>query len=163
MRTLMLIVLIGVVGVLLFGCVAGPSALLPSNLNVQKNNTVANTNTTTTPANNATVSNTSANLDPVSACLAKYGLEGVVFIHADWCPHCQKMKPWVQQLQSEGYKAVMANSDDKTTLGYVSECLSGVAQMKYIPEFVCPANKEDHVGEFTSIDEMRAFFDRCKS
>lgn len=151
MKSILFIALLAV-GVLLFGCV-GSGGLLSTTPDVKpaENNTVSNPNGSVNTASNGP-----------SSCLAKYGMEGVVFIHADWCPHCQNMKPLVEQLQSEGYKVVMANTADKTILGQVSECLSGVAQMKYIPEFVCPKNKEDKVGEFASIDEMRAFFERCK-
>jgi thiol-disulfide isomerase/thioredoxin len=151
MKNMLFIALLAV-GVLLFGCV-GQNGLLSTTPDVKpaENNTVSNSNGSVNTASN----------DPVS-CLAKYGMSGVVFIHADWCPHCQNMKPLVQQLQSEGYKVVMANTADKPALDQVKECLSGVAQMKYIPEFVCPANKEDHVGEFANIEEMRAFFERCK-
>lgn len=85
----------------------------------------------------------------------------VYFIHADWCPHCQKMKPWVQQLEGEGYEFFWAESSNTSAIQIATSCLQGIAKMQYIPEFVCISNRGDHVGEFASIDEMRAFADEC--
>ena len=87
----------------------------------------------------------------------------VYFIYADWCPHCQKMKPMATQLASEGYKFVMVNSQDGSALSAAKDCLGGIAQLQYIPEFVCMGNAKDHVGEFASIDEMRAFAEACNA
>ena len=87
----------------------------------------------------------------------------VYFIYADWCPHCQKMKPWVQQLESENYQLVRIDSQNQDAVKTTKTCLSGIAQFKYIPEFVCPATKESHVGEFASIDEMRQFIAKCNA
>jgi hypothetical protein len=71
------------------------------------------------------------------------------------------MKPLVQQLEGEGYKFLWAESSNKSALQIATSCLQGIAQMKYIPEFACISSKGDHVGEFGSIDEMRAFADAC--
>lgn len=85
----------------------------------------------------------------------------VYFIYADWCPHCQKMKPWVTQLENEGYLFVKIDSQNQDAVNLARECLTGIAQLKYIPEFVCPSNKQSHVGEFASIEEMKSFVSSC--
>lgn len=90
-------------------------------------------------------------------------LNKVYFIYADWCPHCQKMKPWVAQLESEGYMFVKIDSQNQESVNLAKECLTGIAQLRYIPEFVCIANKKNHVGEFASIDEMKAFVSACNN
>jgi len=100
----------------------------------------------------AVESNTSAQQE--SSCKQN----SVYFIYADWCPHCQKMKPWVTDLESQGYKFVKTSSDNVDS---VRGCLAGIGQMQYIPEFVCISNKQDHVGEFTDENAMKAFADAC--
>ena len=87
----------------------------------------------------------------------------VYFIYSDWCSHCQKMEPWVEQLIAEGYEFIKVNSQDSTSLNDARTCLDGVAQLQYIPEFVCMGNEQDHVGEFASIDDMRAFVLSCNA
>ncbi|MEM3455516.1 MAG: thioredoxin family protein [Candidatus Micrarchaeia archaeon] len=87
----------------------------------------------------------------------------VYFIYADWCPHCQKMKPWVTQLENEGYLFVRIDSQNQDAVNLARECLNGIAQLKYIPEFACPSNKQSHVGEFASIEEMKRFVSSCNS
>jgi thiol-disulfide isomerase/thioredoxin len=82
----------------------------------------------------------------------------VYFIHADWCPHCQKMAPWVADLEAQGYKFVGVTSDN---LASYRDCLKGVAQMQYIPEFVCLSTSQSHVGEFNDKSELKAFADDC--
>lgn len=119
-------------------------------LNASENKTVENQSTTTTGnSGNVQVKQTTCENNKV------------YFIYADWCPHCQKMKPWVSQLESEGYLFTRIDSQSQDAINTAKECLTGIAQLKYIPEFVCPANKKDHVGEFASIDEMKAFVAEC--
>lgn len=131
---------------MLTGCV-GPSPNF--------NNTNATVNTTTNSTNST--GNSSVNNTLGDQCSPNV----VYFIHADWCPHCQKMKPLVQQLEGEGYKFFWAESGNKSAIDLAASCLQGIAQMKYIPEFACISNSKSHVGEFGSIDEMRAFADEC--
>jgi thiol-disulfide isomerase/thioredoxin len=90
----------------------------------------------------------------VSACQQN----SVYFIHADWCPHCQKMKPWVLDLQSQNYTFVMVTNEN---LASYEDCLTGVAKMQYIPEFVCLSTSQSHVGEFTDENALKAFADAC--
>lgn len=82
----------------------------------------------------------------------------IYFIYADWCPHCQRMQPLVSDLQSKGYRFVKVSVDNVSS---VENCLADIAQLKYVPEFVCIFLKKDHVGEFTNESEMRAFADDC--
>jgi thiol-disulfide isomerase/thioredoxin len=85
----------------------------------------------------------------------------LVFIYADWCPHCAKMKPWVKELMDEGYNVTWINIENKNDIKVARECLQGVAQLKYIPEFVCLSKKINKIGEFSSKEEMKNFFDNC--
>jgi thiol-disulfide isomerase/thioredoxin len=82
----------------------------------------------------------------------------VYFIHADWCPHCQKMAPWVADLGTQGYAFVSVTTEN---LASYKDCLTGVAKMQYIPEFVCLSNKQSHVGGFTDENAMKEFADAC--
>lgn len=106
---------------------------------------------------------TNESMHGVLSCLQKYGLTDkfTFFIYADWCPYCAKMKPWVQQLQ-EKHNIVWINAENSSAVKIISECLSGIAQLKYIPEFVCPANGESHIGAFASIEEMDSFMTKCE-
>ncbi|MCS7109470.1 MAG: thioredoxin family protein, partial [Candidatus Micrarchaeota archaeon] len=88
-------------------------------------------------------------------------MKKVYFIYADWCPHCQRMKPLVSQLENEGYQFVKIDSQNPDAVNLAKECLTGIAQLKYIPEFVCISNRQTHVGAFSNIDEMRKFVSNC--
>jgi thiol-disulfide isomerase/thioredoxin len=90
----------------------------------------------------------------ISACQQN----SVYFIHADWCPHCQKMSPWVQDLETQGYAFVSVTTDN---LASHKDCLTGIAQMQYIPEFDCISTNQSHVGEFTDENALKAFADAC--
>jgi len=142
-------------------------------------NTVPNTNTNTNSGNtgnnnansgnaitgtnesNSNSSNSELNSSPSNENSCK--TNQVYFIYADWCPHCQKMKPWVQQLEQQGYYFTKINSEDSNAISQAVECLKGIVEFKYIPTFVCISNKQSHVGEFSSIEEMKAFATACNS
>jgi len=116
-----------------------------------------NNNSTTEPAVANLTNSTNSTIIQAqnnSACQAN----SIYFIYADWCPHCQKMKPWVADLESKGYKFVKVSSDKASS---VADCLAGIAKMQYIPEFDCISTKESHVGEFDSEDALKAFADSC--
>jgi thiol-disulfide isomerase/thioredoxin len=131
-------------------------------------NTVPNTNTNTNSGNAVTGTNKS-NSNSSNSELNSSSNENscktnqVYFIYADWCPHCQKMKPWVQQLEQQGYYFTKINSEDSNALSQAVECLKGIVEFKYIPTFVCISNKQSHIGEFSSIEEMKAFATACNS
>jgi thiol-disulfide isomerase/thioredoxin len=102
----------------------------------------------------------STQIDNASASISCSGIN-LVFIYSDWCPHCAKMKPWVKELMAEGYNVTWINVEDKNGVRIATECLEGIAQLRYIPEFVCTNKKIDKVGEFASKEDMRIFFDNC--
>lgn len=155
-------VVIAVAALVLFGCVH-QTDFKPIVISNTSANVSANTSVVTNFSKNSSTTDLTDGMESTpTACLAKYGIdEGVVFIYADWCPHCQDMKPLVQQLQREGFSVYLAPSTNSTVVGYLRECLSGIAQLRYIPEFVCPSNGKSKVGKFSNIDEMRAFFQAC--
>ncbi len=99
-------------------------------------------------------------------CLNKYHIttDTVIFYHTDWCPHCQKMKPWVQNLTDEGYKFFSVEAEkEPNKVKIVKECASKeINTGGGIPQFGCPSNGELHVGEFSSISDMENFAKKCK-
>ncbi|MFN3528111.1 MAG: hypothetical protein ACK4YO_03320, partial [Candidatus Altarchaeaceae archaeon] len=96
-------------------------------------------------------------------CLKKYNItpDTVAFYHASWCPHCRKMEPYVKDLESKGYKFLWAGTDVKEeaeNLKIAKECYKNVLKFNQgVPQFGCVANGKLHIGEFLSIDEMKAF------
>ncbi len=98
-------------------------------------------------------------------CLEGYGIDkgAVIFYHTNWCSHCQKMKPWVQNLTDGGYKffSVEAKKEqDKVKI--VTECASKEINIGGgIPQFGCPANGKSHSGEFMTIEDMKNFAEEC--
>ncbi len=99
------------------------------------------------------------------SCLEGYGIDkgAVIFYHTDWCPHCQKMKPWVQNLTDEGYKFFSVEAEkEPNKVKIVKECASKeINTGGGIPQFGCPANGKSHIGEFTSIADMKNFAEEC--
>lgn len=97
-------------------------------------------------------------------CLQKYNLTGAstFFIYADWCPHCAKMKPWVEQLQRK-HNVIWIDVANSSAMEIVSECLPGIVQLRLIPEFVCPRTGESKIGEFSTVNEMEDFMTKCES
>ncbi|MDI6730617.1 MAG: FKBP-type peptidyl-prolyl cis-trans isomerase [Candidatus Altarchaeum sp.] len=99
------------------------------------------------------------------SCLKEYGIDKgtVIFYHTDWCPHCQKMKPWVQNLTDKGYKFFSVEAEkepDKVEI--VVKCASNEINMGGgIPQFGCVANGKSHSGEFMSIEDMKNFAEEC--
>ncbi len=101
-----------------------------------------------------------------TSCLGKYGIseDAVVFYHTDWCPHCQKMKPLVQNLTDKGYKFFSVEAEkEPENVKIVNDCFSNVIDPKQgYPQFGCAANGKSKVGEFMSIEDMQKFADECK-
>jgi hypothetical protein len=97
-------------------------------------------------------------------CLATYSIESsrVVFIYSDTCVYSNQMKPWVQQLEGQGYKFLWVNIKNSSAIQIVSTCLSNVLRFEGTPEFICPSNEKSVVGIFTSIGEMENFANACK-
>jgi len=133
-----------------------------TNPDINENFQPTNGDKTTETDNAATGSSTNSSSELISnqnSCKTNE----VYFIYADWCSHCQKMKPWVQQLEQEGYYFIKINSQDSDALSQAVECLKGIIEFKYIPTFVCISNKQSHVGEFSSVEEMKQFVAVCNS
>ncbi len=99
------------------------------------------------------------------SCLEGYGIDkgAVIFYHTDWCPHCQKMKPWVQNLTDEGYKFFSVEAEkEPNKVKIVKECASKeINTGGGIPQFGCPANGKNYIGEFMSIADMKNFAEEC--
>jgi len=104
------------------------------------------------------------------SCLKAYGLTDgtVAFYHASWCPHCQKMEPWVKELENQGYKFLWAQADSQEStmvanVKIAQECYKDVINFGGgIPQFGCAANGQLHIGEFMSKEEMKNFAEKCK-
>jgi len=99
-------------------------------------------------------------------CISKYNLssETVFFYHADWCPHCKKMIPWVQGLQDKGYKFLFAEVSNASAMNILKDCMSDVLQLGGgVPQFGCSSNGQMHIGEFRSTDDMKKFADDCRA
>jgi len=103
-------------------------------------------------------------------CLNKYNItsDTVAFYHASWCPHCQKMEPWVKELENQGYKFLWAQADSQEStmvanVKIAQECYKDVINFGGgIPQFGCAANGQLHIGEFMSKEEMKNFAEKCK-
>ena len=96
-----------------------------------------------------------------STCVGKYGIpeNAVVFIYADWCPHCANMKPVVQKLEGEGYNFYWVESSDSKASEVVINCLSDLVG-GYIPQFICPKTGKEQTGEMTEY-QLKQFADAC--
>ena len=96
-----------------------------------------------------------------STCLGGYGVSQntVIFVHADWCPHCANMKPIVQELELEGYNFYWAESSDSQAGEVTSNCLSDLVG-GYIPQFICPKTGKEQTGEMSK-ENLRKFADEC--
>lgn len=97
-----------------------------------------------------------------SECIEKYDIspDTVVFYHADWCPHCQNMRPIVQELEAEGYNFHWAETSTGEGMEVISDCLKDAIQQG-VPEFVCAGTKEVKVGEMPK-ENLKSFADKCK-
>jgi FKBP-type peptidyl-prolyl cis-trans isomerase 2/glutaredoxin len=98
-----------------------------------------------------------------STCYGKYGISKgtVVFVHSNTCPHCQNVKPIVQELKNQGYSFYLAESQDADAQKVVNECFGDVLS-GYIPQFICVNNKKENTGEMSQ-SELQAFADECRT
>ena len=95
-------------------------------------------------------------------CIAKYGVskDTVIFYHADWCPHCQKMKPIVEELSSEyNFLAVETSSGDNIE---VMECFYDKMESQGVPQFICAGTGEIVVGEMPK-EKLVSFAKKCEA
>jgi parvulin-like peptidyl-prolyl isomerase len=84
----------------------------------------------------------------------------VIFYHADWCPHCQRMVPVVEDLESEGYNFLWAETS--TNEGSVAKQCFGDVIQGGVPQFICAGTNDYELGEMSK-SELRDFADRCQS
>jgi parvulin-like peptidyl-prolyl isomerase len=100
--------------------------------------------------------------DVENTCIDNYGITGdtIIFYHADWCPHCTKMMPIVEDLEDEGYNFLWAETSSRES-SVIVECFSDVIQGG-IPEFICAGTNEYRLGEMSK-SQLRNFADKCKS
>ena len=56
----------------------------------------------------------------------------LVFVYSNTCPHCQAMKPIVQELQQEGYKFYYAESTDPQARDLVTGCFGDLQRAQRI-------------------------------
>ncbi len=82
----------------------------------------------------------------------------VIFFHANWCPHCQVMKPIVDDLIAEGYPII--NAEVKSEIGIKVAVL--YPNVHSIPTFICYNTNETAVGE-KSKDALIAFINECEA
>lgn len=91
-------------------------------------------------------------------CYGKYGISSkdIVFVHASWCPHCQKMKPIVQELTDSG-ELIFSLEEQDANFQAVVDCLGG---FDGYPTFICAGSQEKKAGEMTK-EELQAFAQSC--
>ncbi|MFH1447542.1 MAG: hypothetical protein ABIG39_01655 [Candidatus Micrarchaeota archaeon] len=100
----------------------------------------------------------------MKSCLGNYSisLDTVAFYYSDTCPHCARMKPWVTELEGQGYKFFWVNYQNQTNMQIATDCLSTILQFGGgVPQFACPANGEWHIGAFAEEDELLKFASDC--
>lgn len=100
----------------------------------------------------------------IGACLAKNGLSmgTIAFYHSETCPHCAKMKPWIQELEAQGYKFYWVEGSNSTAMTVARDCYSTILKFNDgVPQFACPSNGKWQLGEFLSKDEMTKFASDC--
>jgi thiol-disulfide isomerase/thioredoxin len=103
----------------------------------------------------------SADVEKYASCATKNGLDKktVIFLYSDSCPHCQKMKPIITELQSENYNFKWASVSDNEMRNILSECYSDVLAGG-VPQFICAKNGQTIVGE-KSKETMAEFAKSC--
>jgi len=81
----------------------------------------------------------------------------VIFFHANWCQHCQTMKPIVNELIQAGYPIV--NAETNTEIGKL-------IAVKYpnihsIPTFICYGSGKTKIGKQNK-EALIDFVDKCR-
>lgn len=99
-------------------------------------------------------------------CLNRYNIssDSVIFYTGEDCDHCSRMRPWIRQLRNENYTVYTIDFADENRTSIADECLYNVLDLKGdIPQFACAALGKNHMGAFTSIEEMREFAENCRN
>jgi thiol-disulfide isomerase/thioredoxin len=103
----------------------------------------------------------STDVEKYASCATKNGLDkkSVVFIYSDSCPHCQRMKPIVTELEGAGANFKWASVYDSDMKVALSECYKDVLA-DGVPQFICARDGQTIVGE-TSQANLGAFAAAC--
>jgi thiol-disulfide isomerase/thioredoxin len=121
---------------------------------------ILKTETTTTIDTDGTTFS-SADVEKYASCATENGLDKkeVIFIYSDSCPHCQKMKPIITDLQGENYKFKWASVSDNEIKTILSKCYADVL-VGGVPQFICARNGQTIVGQRTK-EIMKEFAASC--
>jgi hypothetical protein len=108
----------------------------------------------------------SEDLKPMSECLVDYDFqEDVIFYYSDSCGWCSKMKPGVEELESQGYKIKWIKAGENSEI--ISKCVAGYMKGSGVPQFICPKTNEIHTGAFADaeanldLEAMKQWVDEC--
>jgi len=102
------------------------------------------------------------NYKEMSGCSDGYGVDAdtVVFYHTDTCPHCQRMKPVVNELEAAGVKFHWANAGDGETVKIIEGCYPE-QRGKGVPQFICAGTGKVLLGERPK-DVLEQFAQECR-
>lgn len=103
----------------------------------------------------------SIEVEKYAKCASDNGLDksNVIFIYSDSCPHCQRMKPVVTELEKEDYKFKWASVYDSEAKALMTNCYSDVLAGG-VPQFICAKNGQTVVGE-QSKEALKSFAESC--
>ena len=104
----------------------------------------------------------SEEVEKYSTCAVENGLtkDTILFVYSDTCPHCQRMKPIVVELEVEEYNFKWISASDNEAKTILRNCFSDVLAGG-VPQFICAKNGETIVGE-TPKEVLREFADNCR-
>ena len=104
----------------------------------------------------------SEEVEKYSTCAVENGLtkDTILFVYSDTCPHCQRMKPIVVELEVEEYNFKWISASDNEAKIILRNCFSDVLAGG-VPQFICAKNGQTIVGE-TPKEILREFADNCK-
>ncbi|MFH1286124.1 MAG: thioredoxin family protein [Candidatus Micrarchaeota archaeon] len=104
-------------------------------------------------------------LKEARACLVNnsLGVDTILFLYSNTCPHCANMKPYVLELQNASYNFLWAEVQDQKNLSIAASCYGGIIDSSAgVPQFACVANGKWQLGAFASKNAMKSFADECK-
>lgn len=109
------------------------------------------------------------NPDVISDCVADYGIdsETIIFYYSNSCGYCAKMKPVVEELETEGYSVKWIEGADPEGSSIISSCLAEHFESGGVPKFICPKTANIRTGAFLDAEgngdkvKLQEFFDAC--
>lgn len=106
---------------------------------------------------------TSGDVEKYAKCATENKLDknSVIFIYSESCPHCQRMKPIVTELETEEYKFKWASVSDSAIKPILSNCYSDVLAGG-VPQFICARTGQTIVGEQAK-ETLKSFAQSCNS